>query len=54
METAVVPFMLQCGKPFNPATDAIGSIERWESTGKKLSSGKVLTSLEAFINAYIG
>ena len=31
METAEVPCMLQCGERCNPATNAIGSIERWES-----------------------
>ena len=35
--------MLQCGEPCNPAMDAIDSIER---SGKRLSSGKALTSLE--------
>ena len=35
METAEVPCMLQCGEPCNPATDAIGSIERWESIRQK-------------------
>ena len=32
METAAVLFMLQSG---NPATDAIGSIGRWESIWQK-------------------
>ena len=36
METAEVPCMLQCGEPCNPATDAIGSIERWESISSPL------------------
>ncbi len=35
METAKVPCMLQCGEPCNPATDTIGSIERWESIRQK-------------------
>ena len=26
-----MPCMLHCGEACNPATDAIGSIERWES-----------------------
>ncbi len=52
METAKVPCMLQCGgEPCNPATDTIGSIERWESIRQKALSGKVLTSLEVFMNA---
>ena len=38
--------MLQCGGPCNPAMDAIDSIER---SGKRLSSGKALTSLEVFM-----
>ena len=35
METAAVPCLLQCGRPCNPATDAIGSTERWESIRQK-------------------
>ena len=35
METAEVPCTLQCGEPCNPDTDAIGSIERWESIRQK-------------------
>ena len=35
METADVQCVLQCGKPCNPATDAIGSFERWESIRQK-------------------
>ena len=37
---------LQCGEPCNLAMDAIDSIER---SGKRLSSGKALTSLEVFM-----
>ena len=43
--------MLQCGEPCNPATDAIGSIERWESIRQKALFWK---GLEVFMNAYIG
>ena len=42
--------MLQCGEPCNPATDAIGSIERWESRKKAL----LWKGLEVFMNTYIG
>ena len=42
METAAVPCLLQCGRPCNPATDAIGSTERWESIRQKSSFWKGL------------
>ena len=44
--------MLQCGEPCNPATDVpLVPLRGGRVSGKRLSSGKVLTSLEVFMNA---
>ena len=53
METAEVPCMLQCSEPCNPATDAIGSIERWGSIRQKALLW-IVSSLRAMLPWLIG